>query len=78
MAGDEDRVRLDLGFEGGSVLSVAVSTAEADAVEDRLRAGNNGVVELETEDGRLLVILAHVLYVKRYARGSRVGFSAST
>jgi hypothetical protein len=78
MAGSDDRVRLDIGFKGGATLTVAVTVPEADALEQRLRQSDGGVVELEADDGHLLVALAHVLYVRRHARGSRVGFSAAT
>jgi hypothetical protein len=78
MAASDDRVRLDIGFEGGSTLTVAVSAFEADSLEERLRKSEPGVAELNAEDGRLLVVLLHVLYVRRHARGSRVGFSAAT
>ena len=78
MAASDERVRVDIGFEGGSTLTVAVTALEADSLEQRLRSGDGGVAELESEDGRLLVVLAHVLYVRRHARGSRVGFSAAT
>jgi hypothetical protein len=78
MAGSDERVRLDIGFKGGATLTVAVTTLEADALERRLRDGAGALAELEGDDGRLLVVLAHVLYVRRHARGSRVGFSAAT
>ena len=78
MAASNDRVRVDIGFEGGSTLTVEITALEADALEQRLRTGDGGVAELESEDGRLLVVLGHVLYVRRHARGSRVGFSAAT
>ena len=77
MAGSTDAVRLDLGFEGGTVLTISVDASEADSLEQRLRSNDGGIAELETDDGRLLVVLAHVLYVRRHARGSRVGFSTS-
>jgi len=78
MAASNDRVRVDIGFEGGSTLTAEITTLEADSLEQRLRTGDGGVAELESEDGRLLVVLGHVLYVRRHARGSRVGFSAAT
>jgi hypothetical protein len=78
MVASGDRVRLDIGLEGGSTLTVDVSVLEADSLQERLRQSDQGVVELETEDGRLFVVLPHVLYVHRHARGSRVGFSAAT
>ena len=77
MAADE-KARVDIGFEGGSTLTVSVAAVEADSLEDRLRKGDAGVAELDTEEGRLLVVLEHVLYVRRHSRGSRVGFSAAT
>ena len=78
MAASDDRTRVDIGFEGGGTLTVSVTVLEADGLEQRLRSGENGVADLETEDGRLIVALPHVLYVRRHARGSRVGFSAAT
>jgi hypothetical protein len=75
MAASDDHARLDIGFEGGSVLSVSVSVLEADSLEQRLKSGDAGVAELDTEEGRLLVVLSHVLYVRRHSRGGRVGFS---
>ena len=78
MAASDERVRLDIGFKGGATLTVAVTVPEADALEQRLRQGDGGLVELDGDDGRLLVVAAHVLYVRRHARGSRVGFSAAT
>ncbi len=78
MAGSDERVRVDIGFEGGSTLTVSVTALEADLLEQRLRAGDGGIAELDTDEGRLLVVLSHVLYVRRHVRGGRVGFSAAT
>ena len=78
MAASDERVRVDIGLEGGSTLSVSVTVLEADSLEQRLRSGDGGVVELESDDGRLIVVLAHVLYVRRHSRGGRVGFSVAT
>ena len=75
MAVSDDKARVDIGFEGGSVLSVSVTVLEADSLEQRLKSGDAGVAELDTEEGRLLVVLSHVLYVRRHSRGGRVGFS---
>ena len=78
MAASDERVRIDIGFEGGSTLTASVTALEADALEQRLRSGDGGVAELESDDGRLIVVLAHVLYVRRHSRGGRVGFSVAT
>ncbi|HEU0303402.1 MAG TPA: hypothetical protein VFR32_02360 [Gaiellaceae bacterium] len=66
--------RIEIGFEGGDVLSVRVPVDDADALDAALRARDDAVCELRGEDGRFLVVLGRVLYVKRYAREARVGF----
>ena len=70
----DDRVRIEVGLDGGQILSALVPSASADSLEAALRAGAVSTVELETEDGVLLLVLARVLYAKRYARETRVGF----
>jgi len=77
MAASADRVRVDVGLRGGSTLTFDVTVLEADSLEQRLRQGDGGIAELDTDDGRLLIVLAHVLYVRRHVRGSRVGFSTA-
>ena len=72
---DADVARVEIGFEGGDVLSVRVPVSDADALDSALRAREDTVCELTAEDGRFLVVLARVQYVKRYAREARVGFS---
>jgi hypothetical protein len=78
MAASGERIRLDIGFKGGATITVAVTAEEADGLENALRQNSGRLVELDSDDGRLLVVVAHVLYVRRHARGSRVGFSAVT
>ncbi|HEY1368435.1 MAG TPA: hypothetical protein VGF23_15035 [Gaiellaceae bacterium] len=72
----EDRVRIEIGFDGGQIMSVSATTASADALGKALEGGGNGVVVIEAEDGHYAVTLAHVAYVKRFSRESRVGFGA--
>ena len=72
----DERIRLEIGFEGGQVMGVQVPAQDADRLERHLGSGGDGTVELAVEDGSCLVVLSHVLYVKRYARESRVGFGA--
>jgi hypothetical protein len=72
---DADLARVEIGFEGGDVLSVRVPVSDADALDSALRAREDAVCELTAEDGHFLVVLARVHYVKRYAREARVGFS---
>ena len=72
---DRELVRIDVGFHGGDVLSVRVPVVDADALDAALRAGTDTAARLEAEDGQILVVLAKVSYVKRYAREARVGFT---
>ena len=71
----ETRVRIEIGFDGGQVMSAHVETATADELERSVGAGDGGALHLEAEDGRYTVALARVLYVKRFSREGRVGFS---
>jgi hypothetical protein len=70
----DDLVRIEVGLDGGQILSALVSSASADSLDAALRAGAVTTVELQTEDGLLLLVLSRVLYAKRYARETRVGF----
>ena len=73
----EDLVRIEVGLDGGQILGALVSSASADSLDAALRAGAVATVELQAEDGVLLVVLSRVLYAKRYARETRVGFDAA-
>ena len=70
----EDLVRIEVGLDGGQILGALVSSASADSLDAALRAGAVATVELQAEDGVLLIVLSRVLYAKRYARETRVGF----
>ena len=54
-----------------------VSGASADALERALESGSNEAFRLEAEDGHYTVALKRVVYVKRFARESRVGFGTA-
>ncbi len=73
----DELVRVEIGFQGGDVLAARVPAEDADALAEQLRRRDDGVCEIKAQDGRYLVVLAHVLYVKRYAREARVGFSSA-
>ena len=70
----DDLVRIEVGLDGGQILSALVASSSADSLDAALRAGAVSTVELQAEDGVLLVVLSRVLYAKRYARETRVGF----
>ena len=71
----DERIRVELGFEGGQIMGAQVPVADAERLERQLASGGVGTVELDVEDGRIVVVLAHVLYVKRFSKESRVGFN---
>lgn len=70
----DERVRIEIGFEGGQLLRIEVSPGDADRVERHLLSGEGGAVELEDGDGRLTIVVGHVRYLKRFSRESQIGF----
>jgi hypothetical protein len=73
----DERVRIEFGFDGGQGVTVTVDAATADALEKALADTPEQAFPLEAEDGRYTVRLSRVVYVKRLARESRVGFGAA-
>jgi hypothetical protein len=71
-----DRVRIEIGFEGGQVIGGFVDPASADTMERALHEDAARVVVLELEDGRYHVVVPRVAYFRRFSRASRVGFAA--
>jgi hypothetical protein len=51
-----------------------VSVDTADAVERAVTASAGGTVEIDTDDGRITVVVPRVVYFKRYTRGAQPGF----
>jgi hypothetical protein len=70
----DTRIRIEVGFDGGQVMSAHVETATADELEKALDGGS-GTFQIDAEDGRYTVNLARIVYVKRFSREGRVGFS---
>ena len=69
-------VRIEIGLDGGQILSILVTPASADALESSLAEGALGALSLEAQDGNILLVLSRILYAKRFARETRVGFEA--
>jgi hypothetical protein len=70
-----ERVRIEVGFDGGQIMSAFVEDATADELEQALADGRqDGAIKLEAEDGRYTLTLSRVVYVKRFSREGRVGF----
>jgi hypothetical protein len=71
-----DRVRIEIGFDGGQVMGALVESGAVDRLEQALASGDDGSLALDVDDGRYTVALRRIVYVKRFAREGRVGFGA--
>jgi hypothetical protein len=74
---ESERLRIEIAFDGQQVLSVLVSLATADELDQALSGDRDGSFTFDAEDGRYTMSLRRVVYVKRFARESRVGFGAA-
>ncbi|MBD0330954.1 MAG: hypothetical protein ICV64_12735 [Thermoleophilia bacterium] len=72
----EERMRVEFGFDGGQGMVVHVDAPTADALERALAEAPEEAFAFDADDGRYTVRLNRVVYVKRLARESRVGFGA--
>jgi hypothetical protein len=73
---DDERVRVEVGFEGGQVIGGFVDAASATELERALHEDGPRVIVLETEDGPYHVVVPRVSYFRRFNRASRVGFAS--
>jgi hypothetical protein len=71
-----DRIRIEVAFDGQQVLSVLVPQQTAEDLDRALAGDHDSAYSFEADDGRYTVMLRRVVYVKRFARESRVGFGA--
>ena len=67
--------RIDIGFEGGQVLSVRVSGEVHDAFRKALSdSSSERWFELQTQDSEVHIDLSQVVYVRLDTDEHRVGF----
>ena len=71
-----DRIRIEIAFDGQQVLSVLLPQQTADDLDRALAGDHDTSYSFEADDGRYTIALKRVVYVKRFARESRVGFGA--
>ncbi len=57
-------------------MAAQVLPAAADEIERALAAGAGPTIAFDAEDGRYTVVLGRIVYCKRFARETRVGFGA--
>ncbi len=73
-----DRVRLEIALDGQQFLSVTVPTMTADDLDRAMAEGHESSISFESEEGRYTLSTRRIVYVKRHARESPVGFGART
>jgi hypothetical protein len=74
---DFERIRIEIAFDGQQVLSVLVPTSTADDLDRALAGDHDSAYSFEADDGRYTISLQRVVFVKRWARESRVGFGSA-
>jgi hypothetical protein len=53
---DSERIRVELAFDGGQIMSALVEPASADALERALDSGSDDAVRVEAQDGTFRVV----------------------
>ncbi len=66
--------RVDVGFSGGQVLALRLRDGVHKSLVEALQGSSGGWHEVETEDSRVSVDLAQVVYVRLDTEQHRVGF----
>jgi hypothetical protein len=72
----DERIHVEIGFDGSQIMIARVTGESVEELERALGSGGSGVASLDAEDGRYSIVISKVVYVKRFARESRVGFGA--
>ena len=73
---ENESTRIEIGFDGGQIMSAIVTAKSADALELAVSGGSDGTINLDAADGRYTIVLPRVVYVKRFAREAKVGFES--
>jgi hypothetical protein len=73
---DNERIRIEIAFDGQQVLSVVVPPQTAEDLDRALAGDHDSSFSFEADDGRYTVLTRRIVFVKRFARESRVGFGA--
>jgi hypothetical protein len=72
-----ENVRVEIGFEGGQIISALVPLQAAEAFERALDSGEEGAFGIDAEGVRYTVVMRRVDYLKRFSREARVGFGTT-
>jgi len=72
---ERESSRIEVGFDGGQIMSALVTDESAEELERAVsEGGRDATLALDAQDGRYTVVLPKVVYLKRFAREARVGF----
>jgi hypothetical protein len=71
-----DRVRIDIAFEGGISLAVTVPPATLDDIDRALANPEAESISFEADDGHYTLAVNKIVFVKRSSREQVVGFGA--
>jgi hypothetical protein len=74
----DERVGVEIAFDGGQIMGARLTSTSADELEQALAARNDGALTLDADDGRYTIPLGRVVYVKRFTREARLGFSSGS
>jgi hypothetical protein len=77
MAEEGRRERVEIGFDGGQVLSTRLNQKQLDELRSALEKGE-GWHDIKTEDGDLALDLDQVIFVRVAAPEHRIGFIPET
>jgi len=71
----ESVIRFEIGFVGGGSVAGTAAAAQVQSLEEAVRGGTGGPIEITTADGaRLVVRVDHVAFFRLHPRDARVGF----
>ena len=73
---ETEHIRIEIAFDGQQVLSVLVPISTAEDLDRALAGDHDSAYSFEADDGRYTISLQRVVFVKRWARESRVGFGS--
>ena len=73
---ESKHIRIEIGFVGGQMMSSLVTSKSATALEEALSKRAAATLTLESNEGPFMVVLAHVVYVKRFPPEGQIGFLA--
>ncbi|MGA9761651.1 MAG: hypothetical protein WBQ14_04440 [Gaiellaceae bacterium] len=71
---ESKRVRIEIGFVGGQMMSSVVSSKSATELEEALGKAAAATLTLDSSEGPFTVVLAQVVYVKRFPPEGQIGF----